>query len=248
MIILLLYGKPGTGKTLFAQLLADFTDMDFLPVTAGSLLQSGILGIKYVNELVNLANNSKYGAIIFVDEADGLFVDRNTLNPESDHYKVLNHILALTGSGSNKFMLVAATNHAYLLDEAMGRRFQDRVLMPVPDAKTRLELLHLYINLLIFNEKEHDKEFVAVARQLLNSTALNTIVQATDGLSHAEIKDMVVAIAKKAAATKTGMITQAHINSAVVQAVEKHRVGEEDKAQKEKRLGKNVVVDSISAH
>lgn len=116
---LLLYGKPGTGKTLFAQILADKTDMDFLPVTAASLLQSGVEGIKYFDELLTMANKSKYGVIIFVDEADALFVNRDSLRPDSDHYKILNHILAATGTGSNKFMLIAATNHAYVMDPAM---------------------------------------------------------------------------------------------------------------------------------
>jgi len=235
---LLLYGKPGTGKTLFAQILADYTDMDFLPVTAASLLQSGVEGIKYFNELLDMANRSKYGVIIFVDEADALFIDRNMLSPESDHYKVLNHILALTGGGSNKFMLVAATNHAYVMDEAMGRRFQDRVLMPVPQADTRLALLELYMGGALFNEKENGKQFVANAKALLTGKVMSEIVQKTAGLSHAEIKDMVVAMRKKAFATKGAMITQAHVRNAVDQAVEKVKVAEEDRIKREQRFAK----------
>jgi ATPase family associated with various cellular activities (AAA) len=217
---LLLYGQPGTGKTLFAQILADKTNMDFLPVTAASLLQSGVEGIKYFDELITMANRSKYGVIIFVDEADALFVNRDTLSPESDHYKVLNHILALTGTGSNKFMLIAATNHAYVMDQAMGRRFQDRVLMPLPDAVTRKELLELYSKQVLFNIKENNQDFVKTAEKLLTPTAINTIVNQTNGLSHAEIKDMIVAMHKKACATKTGMITSAHIQRAVQEAIE----------------------------
>jgi Holliday junction resolvasome RuvABC ATP-dependent DNA helicase subunit len=230
---LLLYGKPGTGKTLFAQILADETNMDFLPVTAASLLQSGVEGIKYFNELLAMANRSKYGLIIFVDEADALFVDRDSLNPSSDHYKVLNHILALTGTGSNKFMLIAATNHAYVMDAAMGRRFQDRVLMPLPDATTRKELIDLYAGNVLFNAKNNSKEFVTAAQSLLTPQRINTIVKKTAELSHAEIKDMIQAMHKKALATKKGMITIAHVNSAVDQAVQKHVALEEDKAQRE---------------
>jgi hypothetical protein len=64
---LLLYGEPGTGKTLFAQVLAEKTNMDFLPVTAASLLQAGVEGIKYFDEIITMANRSKYGTIIFLD-------------------------------------------------------------------------------------------------------------------------------------------------------------------------------------
>jgi AAA+ superfamily predicted ATPase len=233
---LLLYGQPGTGKTLFAQILADYTDMDFLPVTAASLLQSGVEGIKYFNELLDMANRSKYGLILFVDEADALFIDRDTLNPSSDHYKVLNHILALTGSGSSKFMLIAATNHAYVMDDAMGRRFQDRVLMPLPDDITRKELITLYSDTVLYNIKNNSSHFIAAARSLLTPQTINDIVQKTAGLSHAEIKDMIHAMNKKALATRTGIITTMHIDSALNQAIEKMLALQADKKKREQRF------------
>ena len=236
---LLLHGQPGTGKTLFAQILADYADMDFLPVTAASLLQSGVEGIKYFNELLDMANRSKYGLILFVDEADALFVDRNTLSPSSDHYKVLNHILALTGTGSSKFMLIAATNHAYVMDDAMGRRFQDRVLMPLPDELTRKELITLYCNTVLYNSKNNRPHFIAAARSLLKPEVINIIVQKTAGLSHAEIKDMICAMHKKALATKTGIITAAHADSALNQAVEKMLALQADKKKREQRFEDN---------
>lgn len=225
---LLLYGNPGTGKTLFAQILADKTDMDFLPVTAASLLQSGVEGIKYFDELLTMANNSRYGTIIFVDEADALFVDRDKLRPDSDHYKVLNHILAATGSGSNKFMLIAATNHAYVMDPAMGRRFQDRILMPLPDEDTRKELLDIYANEQLFDTKNRSSQFISAARAILTSDRINNIVQETKGLSHAEIKDMVTIMGKKANATKDGIITKRNVDTAVAEAIEKKKAQERD--------------------
>ncbi len=232
---LLLYGPPGTGKTLFAQILADKTDMDFLPVTAASLLQSGVEGIKYFDELMMMANQSKYGTILFVDEADALFVDRDTLRPDSDHYKVLNHILAATGSGSNKFMLIAATNHAYVMDPAMGRRFQDRVLMPLPDENTRKELLNLYMNEQLYDTKNRSSQFVSAAHSILTTEKIDEIAKQTVGLSHAEIKDMVTIMGKKANATKDGIITQRNVDTAVSEAIEKKKALERDMLEKEKK-------------
>ena len=72
---LLLYGPPGTGKTMFAKVLADYTNMDFLPVTAASLMQDPVA----FSNIVEMANRSSYGTIIFIDEADALFLDRNEL-------------------------------------------------------------------------------------------------------------------------------------------------------------------------
>lgn len=236
---LLLYGKPGTGKTLFAQILADYTDMDFLPVTAASLLQSGVEGIKYFNELLDMANRSKYGLIIFVDEADALFINRNNLDPASDHYKVLNHILALTGASNNKFMLIAATNHAYIMDEAMGRRFQDRVLMPLPDEETRKELIILYSDMVLYNTKKNSDDFIETAKALLPEHVINLIAQSTADLSHAEIKDMIYAMHKKALATTSGILTPKHINDAVNQAIQKMRALQIDKHIREQRFESN---------
>jgi DNA polymerase III delta prime subunit len=233
---LLLYGNPGTGKTLFAEILADKTNMDILKVTAASLLQSGVEGIKYFDELITMANKSRYGVIIFVDEADALFVDRDTLKPDSDHYKVLNHILAITGSGSNKFMLIAATNHAYVMDPAMGRRFQDRILMPLPDANTRKELLSIYMDEQLFNEKNRSAEFISAASSILTNAKIKSIVEQTAGLSHAEIKDMVTIMGKKANATKDGIITRRNVDTAVSEAVEKKKALEKDLLEREQKM------------
>ncbi|HSC25618.1 MAG TPA: AAA family ATPase, partial [Candidatus Babeliales bacterium] len=232
---LLLYGKPGTGKTLFAQILADTTDMDFLPVTAASILQSGVEGIKYFDELIEMANKSKYGVILFVDEADALFVNRDKLNPESDHYKVLNHVLAITGNGSNKLMLIAATNHAYVMDPAMGRRFQDRVKMPLPSETTRKELLNLYIGEQLFNANNNNSSFITAARKILTNERVNAIAQQTAGLSHAEIKDMVVIMNKKANATKSGILTESNVQSAIDEAIEKIQALKRDKLKLKKK-------------
>jgi ATPase family AAA domain-containing protein 3A/B len=231
-----LHGKPGTGKTLFARILADRTNMDLAITTAASLLQSGTAGVKYFNDIMHMARRSSYGLILFIDEADALFVDRNTLNPDSDHYKVLSHILAITGDGNSNFMLIAATNHAYVLDDAMGRRFQDRVLMPLPDEQTRAQLIDLYAEKFLFNAQTNSEDFVEQAKKLLNKKTVVALVQKTEGLSHAEIKDMIEAMHKKACASSSGMITATHITHAIDQAIEKHTVLEEDREKKQIRF------------
>jgi AAA+ superfamily predicted ATPase len=210
---LLLYGKPGTGKTLFATILADKTDIDILSVSAGDLLQDGAKGKKYFDDLMTMANNSKYGTILFIDEADGLFIDRDILIKTGalDHLIVLDHILGATGSGSNKFMLIAATNHAYTMDPAMGRRFQDRVEMPLPSIATRIELLNFYI-------KTQLPQSVA---NILTPNEIQKIATQIEGLSHAEIKDMVDAMNVKADVNKNGILTQDNVNSAVAEAMDK---------------------------
>ncbi len=225
---LLLHGEPGTGKTLFARTLAEKTDMNFLPVTAASLLQAGVEGIKYFDELVNMANNSTYGTIIFIDEADALFTDRTTISPDSEHYKVLSHILSIIDGRSDTFMIIAATNHAYLLDPAMERRFQDHVLMPLPDTSTRIDLIILYISQILFNEKQTNAQFVVAAKALFTPPLITEIATKTAGLSHAEIADMIGAMRDKAELNNRSLIIQ-DVQSATDEAIEKKQAYKKDK-------------------
>jgi AAA+ superfamily predicted ATPase len=221
---LLLYGPPGTGKTLFARVLADYTDMDFLPVDGTRLLQSELS----FNEIIDMAKRSKYGTIIFIDEADSLFIDRQFLMtskaPDAlSQYKALNHILGLTGQKNNKYMIVAATNNPHVLDEAMDRRFPDTVEMPLPSTSTRAALLNLYIGNQLFNEKNNTKEFIAAAHSLLTPNVIQTIAQQTEGFSPDKLESMIKAIRDSARATKSGIITQSGINDAIKRALKKHQ-------------------------
>jgi Holliday junction resolvasome RuvABC ATP-dependent DNA helicase subunit len=227
----MLWGPPGTGKTLFANVLADKLDMDFCSITAGSLLQKDV-GIQFLNEFERMARKSRYGMILFIDEADALFVDRNTLNIGSEqgleHYKVLNHLLAMTGDGSSKFMLIAATNHAQNIDDAMGRRFQERIYMPLPDEKTRAKLVDLYINKLLLSEQDNGAPFVQHAKGVITSKTLKEIVQQTEGLSGAEIKDIIAHIQNLGLQSNNKAITAAHVQKAVQQGVQKRKDQEND--------------------
>jgi AAA+ superfamily predicted ATPase len=171
--------------------------------------------------------------ILFIDEADALFVDRNLLDPASEHYQVLNHLLALTGDGNSKLMLVAATNHAYVMDEAMGRRFQDRLHMPLPDAETRQHIIDLYTQTVLYNVKNNGAEFVEKVKVLFTDAIIQKFVAETAGLSSAEIKDIVCAIHKKSLATQAGMPSRAIIASALEEGLEKKRALLADRAERE---------------
>lgn len=222
---LLLYGPPGTGKTMFARVLADYTDMDFLPTTAESLMRSS----SAFDDLIAMANKSRYGAIIFIDEADALFYDRarllqSTASDALAQYKTLNHILGSIDQRNNKFMVVVATNFPHVMDKAMHSRFPDKVEMPLPDVSTRQALLRLYCEQELFNEKNNSKEFIHVARSLLNQQKINEIAQKMAGFSPRDIQSLVLSISDVARhATKTGMITAEHIENALNRALQEHR-------------------------
>ena len=228
---LLLYGPPGTGKTTFARALADYTDMDFLPVSAARLLQSELV----FNEVIDLANRSSYGAIIFIDEADTLFMDRQLLmasqKPDAlAQYSALTHILSITGQKNSKYMIIAATNHPHVLDESMNRRFPDTIEMPLPTLATRTELLNLYINNLLFNTKNSSKQFIAAARALLTPAVIQAIAQKTENFSHSTIENLVTAM--RDSVPPSGVMTQGIIDTAITDALIRVKEGVGDKEKR----------------
>lgn len=221
---LLLYGPPGTGKTMFAKALADYTDMDFIPVTAASLMQDPVA----FSKIVEMANRSSYGAIIFIDEADALFLDRNALlksgAPDAlSQYKALNHILAILGQRNNRFMVIAATNFPHVMDEAMNRRFPEKVKMPLPDLETRIALLNLYIESALFNEKYNSKDFCRAARTLLPPVLIHQLARDLEGFSPAELASLIESIRNATYKTKERTINKEIIRNAIDRAVTTHQ-------------------------
>ena len=229
-----MYGPPGTGKTMFAKVLADYTNMDFLPVTAASLMQDPVA----FSNIVEMANRSSYGTIIFIDEADALFLDRNELLKSTApdalaQYKALNHILAIIGQRNNRFMVVAATNFPHVIDEAMNSRFPEKVAMPLPDLDTRIALLDLYINNILCNEKSNSKEFVKAAHALLPTTFVRQLAVQLAGFAPREIGSLIEGMRSATYGTKDRMITQKIVTDAIARAFASHRAFVKDVQAKE---------------
>ena len=138
---LLLYGPPGTGKTLFATELAKRSGLEYVCMSGSSFskFKDGE-GIEALDELFAWANKSE-GLLIFIDEAETFLMKRENMDPQSKGYLLLNNFLNYTGTRSDKFMIVFATNHKDVLDSAMYRRIDDLVEMPLPGQNERVRIL-----------------------------------------------------------------------------------------------------------
>lgn len=209
---ILLWGPPGTGKTMFARYLAEESGMDFAETTGGAFFQEGA-GIPSVDELFDYAERSKRGLVIFIDEADSLFVDRALLKPGTQEHRIVNHFLNRLGQASTKFLLIAATNHKVVLDKAMARRIQELVYMPLPDKKTRVGLINLKKNELLDLEYELDVIKNDIEKSL-NNANIQSIAQQTDEFSHADIVSLFESIK-----TELQDIDQEVYTSAIVQDI-----------------------------
>jgi ATPase family AAA domain-containing protein 3A/B len=215
---LLLWGPPGTGKTMFARQLARQSNLEWVEITGSSLFTKGA-GIAAIDELFEWANKSKRGLLIFIDEADSLLPDRTKIDPNSDNYKIINHFLNYLGTKSSKFMIVMSTNHKIVFDAAMRRRIHDSIHLPLPGLTERVRLLELYAEKTLFDAKQNSEEFVTAAQKEVNNAIIQEIAGQTEGFSNDEVATLIETIKSLADISDAGMVTHEIVQRAVKQQV-----------------------------
>lgn len=146
---ILLYGKPGTGKTLIAKAIAGEANVPFISMSGSEFIEMFAgLGASRVRKLFEKAKKIS-PCIIFIDEIDAIG-SRRTSNSgaESENNQTLNQLLVeMDGFDSNETIIVlAATNRPEMLDKALLRpgRFDRQITIPAPDLLGREEILKLY--------------------------------------------------------------------------------------------------------
>ena len=97
-------------------------------------------------------------------------------------------------------------------------------------------LIKLYINTELLNERDNKKEFVAAARTLITQDLINSMVQQTEGFSHANIQDMIKSMRDAARATKDGILRANHINNAINRALNDYKIAQENKRMREQKF------------
>lgn len=146
---LLLYGLPGTGKTMFAEAASNETDSLFIPIKCSDI-KSKWYGESEANvkSIFDKARKAKK-AIIFFDEFEAIGAKR-TDGGENGNNDLVPQILAemqgINQSSSNSMILViAATNKPWAIDSAFLRpgRFDEKIYVPLPDEEARKKLFEL---------------------------------------------------------------------------------------------------------
>ena len=142
---LLLFGPPGTGKTLIAKAIATDSSSTFFSISASSLMSKWMgEGEKMVRALFAVAR-AKQPSVIFIDEVDSILSQRREGEQEGT-IRVKNEILvqmdgANAADANERLLVVGATNRPGELDEAARRRLQKRLMIPLPEASARRQML-----------------------------------------------------------------------------------------------------------
>ena len=162
----LMYGLPGTGKTMLARAVAAKVKATFLKLAGSQLVQTYIGdGAKMVRDAFALARE-KAPTIIFIDEIDAVGLKRSASN-EHGGKEVQRTMLELLNqldgfSSSDNVKVIAATNRADVLDPALLRsgRLDRKIEFPMPNEEGRAKILEIHSRKMHYNNKAIDfKEF-----------------------------------------------------------------------------------------
>ena len=148
---IILYGDPGTGKTLLAKAVAGEANVPFYAVSGSDFVQIYVgVGAGRIRSLFKKAR-SHGKAVIFIDEIDAIGKKRdNGRGGGSDEKDQTLNALLTEMSGFNEtegIIIIAATNRLDMLDEALLRpgRFDRHIEVTLPDVSAREKILKLHL-------------------------------------------------------------------------------------------------------
>ncbi|XP_057473261.1 ribosome biogenesis ATPase RIX7-like isoform X2 [Actinidia eriantha] len=179
---ILLFGPPGTGKTMLAKAIANEAGASFINVSM-STITSKWFGEdeKNVRALFTLAAKVS-PTIIFVDEVDSMLGQRTRVGEHEAMRKIKNEFMAhwdglLTKPGE-RILVLAATNRPFDLDEAIIRRFERRIMVGLPSVESREMILKTLLGM----EKVENLDFKELATM-------------TEGYSGSDLKNLCITAA-----------------------------------------------------
>ncbi|CAI0469935.1 unnamed protein product [Linum tenue] len=180
---ILLFGPPGTGKTMLAKAVATEAGANFINISMSSITSKWFgEGEKYVKAVFSLASKIA-PSVIFVDEVDSMLGRRENPGEHEAMRKMKNEFMVnwdgLRTKDKERVLVLAATNRPFDLDEAVIRRLPRRLMVNLPDAPNREKILKV---ILAKEELGGDVDMEAVANM-------------TDGYSGSDLKNLCVTAA-----------------------------------------------------
>jgi len=166
----LLFGPPGTGKTMTAYYIAGQLGLPIVDARIDGLISS-FLGTTARNIANLFAFANRYRCVLLLDEFDAIAKLRDDPQEVGEIKRVVNSLLQNLDGRADIGITLAITNHHGLLDTAVWRRFENQIELGMPDTGAREKILADALDPLP-----------------VNSTLLNLMVYVTDERSGADLR------------------------------------------------------------
>ena len=195
---ILLCGKPGTGKTYTTKIVSSLLNIPLVYIRFDSIISS-YLG-ETASNLRKVFDYIEQGTwIVLFDEFDIIGKNRDDIHEHGEIKRVVNNFLQMMDNYNGTSILFAATNHQYLLDPAIWRRFDDVLFYVLPDLETRQRLFERYLKPL---KREQN-------------ISLKSIIERSEGLSHADIQMIAIEAMKLSIINARNTLAEDDINRAL---------------------------------
>ncbi|XWS76554.1 hypothetical protein CRYUN_Cryun01aG0186400 [Craigia yunnanensis] len=173
---ILLFGPPGTGKTMLAKAVATEAGANFINISMSSITSKWFgEGEKYVKAVFSLAGKIA-PSVIFVDEVDSMLGRRENPGEHEAMRKMKNEFMVnwdgLRTKDRERVLVLAATNRPFDLDEAVIRRLPRRLMVNLPDAPNREKIIRV----------------ILAKEELSPNVDLEAIANTTGGYSGSDLK------------------------------------------------------------
>lgn len=147
----LLFGPPGTGKTMLAKAVCSLQNSTFFNCSASTLVSKYRGETEKIVRVLFQAARLCAPSVIFIDELDAIMGDRDKGQEHEASRRLKTELFAqIDGLGSGldvgqRVVLLAASNCPWDLDPAMRRRLEKRIYIPLPDPTARSALLEILL-------------------------------------------------------------------------------------------------------
>ncbi|CAN4091439.1 unnamed protein product [Withania somnifera] len=180
---ILLFGPPGTGKTMLAKAVATEAGANFINISMSSITSKWFgEGEKYVKAVFTLASKIA-PSVVFVDEVDSMLGRRENPGEHEAMRKMKNEFMVnwdgLRTKDKERVLVLAATNRPFDLDEAVIRRLPRRLMVNLPDALNREKILGV----------------ILAKEELAPNVNVEAIANMTEGYSGSDLKNLCVSAA-----------------------------------------------------
>ena len=166
---LLLVGPPGTGKTMTASVLAGELGLPLFQVRLDGLITKFMGETAAKLRQIFESTHSARG-VYFFDEFDAIGSQRGVANDVGEARRILNSFLQMIEQDDSHSLIIGATNHPEILDNALFRRFDDLLHYELPDEANIANLLK-----------------TRLSRVVLKNTSWKRLANKALGLSYAEL-------------------------------------------------------------